>query len=109
MDLWSPKRAGDAPPDEVPGAMQGTQQREIIYALHQVQDSERVGEFYRRLGVSELTFYRWKDQFAGLGLASRLQSRAPYSVLQDRTPVEMDTLVGHVGRILSKPRLQVAS
>jgi putative transposase len=28
-----------------------------------------VAEIIRRLGVSEQTFYRWKKQFAGLGVA----------------------------------------
>ena len=30
---------------------------------------EKVIEVGRRLGVSEQTFYRWKEQFAGLGLS----------------------------------------
>jgi len=35
-----------------------------------------VAEIIRRLGVSEQTFYRWKKQFAGLGVAElrRLQT-----------------------------------
>lgn len=35
-----------------------------------------MAEIIRRLGVSEQTFYRWKKQFAGLGVAElrRLQT-----------------------------------
>ena len=47
----------------------GRSNEEIIHALHQVEGGEKVAEVCRRLGVSEQTFYRWKKQFAGLGLS----------------------------------------
>ncbi|MBM3809678.1 MAG: transposase [Acidimicrobiia bacterium] len=46
----------------------GRSNEEIVHALHQVEGGEKVTEVCRRLGVSEQTFYRWKKQFAGLGL-----------------------------------------
>ena len=47
----------------------GRSNEEIVHALHQVEGGEKVTEVCRRLGVSEQTFYRWKKQFAGLGLS----------------------------------------
>ena len=47
----------------------GRSNEEIVHALHQVEGGEKVAEVCRRLGVSEQTFYRWKKQFAGLGLS----------------------------------------
>jgi transposase-like protein len=47
----------------------GGTNEEIIHALHQVEGGEKVTEVCRRLGISEQTFYRWKKQFAGLGLS----------------------------------------
>jgi putative transposase len=43
----------------------GRTNEEIVHALHQVEGGEKVTEVCRRLGVSEQTFYRWKNQFAG--------------------------------------------
>ena len=41
----------------------------IAFALRQAESGTPVAEIIRRLGVSEQTFYRWKKQFAGLGVA----------------------------------------
>src|SRR5215204_18496 len=49
---------------------------EIIHALHQVEGGEKVTEVCRRLGVSEQTLYRWKKQFAGLGLSELRELRS---------------------------------
>ena len=46
----------------------GRSNEEIVHALHQVEGGEKVTEVCRRLGVSEQTFYRWKRQFAGMGV-----------------------------------------
>ncbi len=43
-------------------------QEQIIYALRQVETGAKIGEVCRQLGVSEQTFFRWKKQYAGLGL-----------------------------------------
>ena len=42
---------------------------QIAFALRQAEASTPVEEICRRMGVSELTFYRWKRQFAGMGVA----------------------------------------
>lgn len=44
-------------------------EEQIAFALRQAESGTSVAEIIRRLGVSEQTFYRWKKQFAGLGVA----------------------------------------
>ena len=44
-------------------------EEQIAFALRQAESGTPVAEIIRRLGVSEQTFYRWKKQFAGLGVA----------------------------------------
>ena len=39
----------------------------IAFALRQAESGTAVAEICRKLGVSEPTFYRWKQQFAGMG------------------------------------------
>ena len=46
----------------------GRKNEEIVAALQQVEGGEKVTEVCRRLGISEQTFYRWKKQFAGVGV-----------------------------------------
>jgi putative transposase len=42
---------------------------QIVYALRQVGAGTPVAEVCRKLGISEQTFYRWKQRFAGMGVA----------------------------------------
>ena len=44
-------------------------EEQIIYALRQVEAGVKVGDVCRQLGVSEQTYYRWKSQYAGLGVS----------------------------------------
>lgn len=48
----------------------------ILTALRQVEAGEKVPDVRRRLGVSEQSFYRWKKQFAGVGLQERRERRS---------------------------------
>lgn len=41
----------------------------IIFALRQADTGVPVGEVYRKMGVSEATYYNWKKKYAGLGVA----------------------------------------
>jgi len=43
---------------------------QIAFALRQAETGTAVAEVIRKMGVSEQTFYRWKKQYAGMGLAS---------------------------------------
>jgi putative transposase len=39
----------------------------IAFALKQAETGTPVDEVCRKLGISQQTFYRWKNKFAGLG------------------------------------------
>ena len=41
---------------------------QVAFALRQADSGTAVEEIRRKLGVSEATFYRWKKQFAGMGV-----------------------------------------
>jgi putative transposase len=41
---------------------------QIAYALKQADTGTPVAEVIRRMGVSEQTFYRWKNVYGGLGV-----------------------------------------
>jgi len=51
--------------------------QQIAFALRQAEPGTAVEEMSRKLGVSEATFYRWKKQFSGMGVAElrRLRQR----------------------------------
>ena len=42
---------------------------QIAFALRQAESGTSVAEIIRKMGISEVTFYRWKKKFAGLGVA----------------------------------------
>lgn len=44
-------------------------EQQIAYALHQAKTGASVAEVIRKMGISEQTFYRWKKQYAGMGVA----------------------------------------
>ena len=43
-------------------------EEQITYALAQESTGETIAEIYRRLAVSQQTFYRWKKKFGVMGL-----------------------------------------
>jgi putative transposase len=43
-------------------------EEQIVHALRQAEAGTPAGEVCRKLGVSEQTFYRWKRQFAEMGV-----------------------------------------
>lgn len=42
---------------------------QIAFALRQAESGTAVGEICRKMGIAEATFYRWKKQYAGMGVA----------------------------------------
>lgn len=40
----------------------------IITALQQAEAGEKFSEICRKMGVSQATYYAWKEQYANLGL-----------------------------------------
>jgi putative transposase len=41
---------------------------QIAFALRPAESGTAIEEICRKMGVSEATFYRWKKQFAGMGV-----------------------------------------
>jgi len=72
-------------------------EEQIIAVLKQADAGARTKELGRRHGISEATFYNWKQQvegvehdlMAGVGtpMLERLERRAPLSVKRDDLPV----------------------
>jgi putative transposase len=44
-------------------------EQQIAFALQQAESGTAITEVCRKLGISEQTFYRWKKQYAGMGVA----------------------------------------
>ncbi len=44
-------------------------EQQIAFALRQASSGTPVTEICRKMNVSEPTFYRWKKQFAGMGVS----------------------------------------
>jgi putative transposase len=42
---------------------------QIAFALRQAESGTSVAEIIRKMGISEVTFYRWEKKYAGLGVA----------------------------------------
>ena len=44
-------------------------EQQIVFALQQAENGTPVSEIARKMGIAEATFYRWKKQYAGLGVS----------------------------------------
>jgi putative transposase len=44
-------------------------EQQIVAALREAEGGTPIVEVCRKLGVTETTFFRWRKQFAGLGIA----------------------------------------
>lgn len=44
-------------------------EEQIAFALRQAESGTPVSEIIRKMGITEVTFYRWKKKFAGLGVS----------------------------------------
>jgi putative transposase len=44
-------------------------EEQIAFALRQEEAGTPVGDICRKMGISEATFYRWKKEFGGMGVA----------------------------------------
>ena len=42
---------------------------QIAFALRQAESGTPVAEIIRKMGISEVTFYRWKKKFVGMGVS----------------------------------------
>jgi putative transposase len=48
---------------------------QIVQALRQAEAGTVVGDICRKLGITEATFYRWKQTYAGLDLGELRELR----------------------------------
>lgn len=53
----------------------GHSEEQIVFALRQVENGAKLPEVCRKLGVCEQTFYRWKQNYGGLGVSELLELR----------------------------------
>jgi putative transposase len=44
-------------------------EEQIVYAIRQADSGTPVGDLCRQLGVSDATFYAWKNKYAHLGVS----------------------------------------
>lgn len=44
-------------------------EQQIMFALKQAETGVAVSEVFRKIGISEATFYNWKKKYDGLGAA----------------------------------------
>jgi putative transposase len=44
-------------------------EEQIAFALRQAETGTRVAEVCRKMGISEMTFFRWKKKYGGLGVS----------------------------------------
>jgi putative transposase len=50
-------------------------EEKILYALKQAESGTAVGDVCRQMGISEATFYVWKNKYGGLSLTELRQLR----------------------------------
>ena len=48
---------------------------QIVSAVHQHEAGSTVVDICRKLGIAEATFYRWKKQYAGMGISELRELR----------------------------------
>ncbi len=44
-------------------------QEQIVAILNQSENGISISDLTRKLGISEVTFYRWKKKYSGMGVA----------------------------------------
>jgi putative transposase len=42
-------------------------EEQIAYALKQAKTGTRIDEICRKMGISDSTFYKWRQKYGGLG------------------------------------------
>jgi putative transposase len=62
----------------------------IVHARRQAEAGTPAVEVCRKLGVSEQTFYRWKRQFAGMGIVELRRLRQVEEENRTRKPLVAD-------------------
>lgn len=53
----------------------GHSEEQIVFALKQAENGAKIPDIWRKLGISDQTFYRWKHQFEGLEVSALRELR----------------------------------
>ncbi len=53
----------------------GHTEEQILQALRQAEGGEKAAEICRKLGISEQTFYTWKQKYSEIGLSELRELR----------------------------------
>ena len=53
----------------------GHSEEQIVFALKQAENGVKVADLCRKLGVTEITFYRWKKLYENLGVSELKELR----------------------------------
>ena len=53
----------------------GDTEEQILQALRQAEGGQKAVEICRKLGISEQTFYTWKQKYSGIGLSELRELR----------------------------------
>jgi putative transposase len=48
---------------------------QIVFALRQAESGTPIAEIIRKMEISEVTFYRWKKKYAGMGVSELRRSK----------------------------------
>ncbi len=72
---------------------------QIAFALQQHESGTPVAEIVRKMGIAEQTFYRWKRNFAGMGVAEvrRLKQLEETRKKQRGLPAQSPQVFVHIG------------
>ena len=79
---------------------------QIAFALRQAASGTPVGEITRKMGVTDVTFYRWKKIYANLGVA---EIRRLKQIEDDNRAARRRSGEGSLGRTLHKEILHMKS
>ncbi|MNS04196.1 Transposase [compost metagenome] len=64
---------------------------QIAFALKQAELGTSVAEVYRKMGITEQTYYRWKKKYGGLGASELRRMRQLEEENRDLTPEKLVT------------------
>ncbi len=67
-------------------------EEQIAFALKQAETGTWVEEVYRKMGISEATFYNWKKKFGGMGV-TELRRLRQLEEENHRSPISVWTRI----------------
>ena len=52
-------------------------EKQIAFALKQAETGTRINEIFRKMGISDATFYKWRQKYGGLGPSELRKLKQP--------------------------------